>query len=211
MPEDLLKFLQDVGPTGKAVDKEFTAPRLLEEENAGELIKVESVRKVTRERFEMPLVEGDNTFTTPRNTNFSKRSTAQEEKDFGLTNLQLYKLLMNREQIEKEGVDAFYESVMPKQEAALWSDEEKAAHKKLLMDALKCIEVPTLRTDSEGTFFGLYAKDVPGENVKAIRPIPESKVKLVLKHLVEAEEQSGDVAAAKLERRRELRKTRVLS
>ena len=211
MPKDLLQFLQDVGPTSKAVDRERTAPRLLEEGNAVELIKVESVRRVTRERFEMPLVEGDNTFTTPRNTNFSRRSTAQEEKDFGLTNLQLYRLLMNREQIQKEGVDAFYESVMPKQEATLWSDEEKAAHKKLLMDALKCIEVPILRTDSEGTFFGLYAKDVPGENVKAIRPIPESKVKLVLKHLLEAEEQSGDVAAAKLERRRELRKTRVLS
>ena len=211
MPEDLLKFLQDVGPTSKAIDKEFTAPRLLEAENGVELIKVESVRKVTRERLEMPLVEGDNTFTTTRNTNFSRQSNTQEEKDFGLTSLQLYRLLMNREQIDKQGVDSFYESVIPKQEAELWSDEEKAAHKKLLMDALKCIEVPILRTDSQGTFFGLYAKDVPGEDVKAIQPIPESKVKLVLQHLVEAEEQSGDVAAAKLERRRELRKGRVLT
>lgn len=210
MPEELLKFIQDVGPTQKTVDREFTAPRLLEEANVEELKKLESVRKVTRERLKMPLVEGDNSFTTTRNTNFSRQSRTQE-RDFGLSNLQLYRLLTNRDKIEKEGIDDFYESVMSTEEAALWSPEEKAAHKKLLNDALHSIEVPVLRTDSEGTFFGLYAKDVPGEEVKAIQPIPESKVKLVLKHLLEADEQSGDVAAAKLERRREFRKSRATS
>lgn len=209
MPQDLLKFIQDVGPTRKSVDKEFTTPRLLEAANIKELQKVESVRKTTRERLRMPLIEGDDSFTTTRNTNFSKHS-GQETKDFGLTTLQLYKLLTNREKIEKGGIDEFYESVMPGGESALWSEEEKAAHKKLLKDAMKCIEVPVLRTDSEGTFFGLYGKDVPGEEVLAIQPIPESKVKLVLKHLAEVDEQSGDIAAAKLERRRDLRKGRAV-
>lgn len=211
MPEELLRFLQDVGPTKKSVDKEFTTPRLLEDSNGDELIKVESVRKVTRERLQMPLMEGDSQFTTTRNTNFSRQQSTNkdEEKDFGLTNIQLYRLLSNREQIEKDGIDTFYESILSKEVVPLLSTEEKAAHKRLMMDALKCIEVPVLRTDSEGTFFGLYDKDVPGVEVKAVQPIPETKVKLVLKHLSEVDEQSGDVAAAKLERRRELRKGRA--
>lgn len=205
MPEDLLKFIQDVGPAKQSVDKAFTAPRLLEDENQDELKRVESVRKVSRERLKMPLMEGDDNFTTTRNTNFSRRVT-QEERDFGISNVQMYTLLANRDKIKKEGLDEIYDTFLPKEEAGLWSEEEKAQHRKMLMDTLNCIEIPTLRTDSDGNFLGLYARDVPGEEVMAIKPIPETKVKLVLKHLAEMEEQNGDLAAAKLERRRELRK-----
>lgn len=56
MPADLLKFIQDVGPAKQSVDKQFTAPRLLEKENIEELEKKESSRQMIRQRKRMPLV-----------------------------------------------------------------------------------------------------------------------------------------------------------
>jgi hypothetical protein len=59
MPADLLKFIQDVGPAMKSVDKEMTAPRLLQDEHKDELMKGESSRKASRRRrVQMPLVSG---------------------------------------------------------------------------------------------------------------------------------------------------------
>jgi hypothetical protein len=59
MPADLLKFIQEVGPAKKSVDKEMTAPRLLQEEHKDELMKGESSRKASRRRrVQMPLVSG---------------------------------------------------------------------------------------------------------------------------------------------------------
>ena len=59
MPADLLKFIQDVGPAKKSVDKDLTAPRLLQDEHKDELAKGESSRKASRRRrVQMPLVSG---------------------------------------------------------------------------------------------------------------------------------------------------------
>jgi hypothetical protein len=213
MPEDLLKFIQDVGPTKQSVDKEFTAPRLLEKENESELNKVESVRKVTRERIKMPLMGEDHNHTTTRNTNFrNTHFSAQEEAtdDFGLSTIQLFQLLSEK---EKSGsIESFYESVIEQGDASQWTEEEKKAHKQLLKDATNAMEIPILRMDADGNFFGLHAKDVPGPEVKSIEPIPESKVKLVLQDLIDNEGKSVpvDIASAKLEERRQQRKgTRV--
>lgn len=208
MPDDLLKFIQDVGPATQTVDESMTSPRLLEKENEQELNKMESVRKVRRERIKMPLMGEDDTFTTTRNTNFSNLSAQEESgKEFGLSNLQLYQLLLQKDTLEKEGsVDSFYDSIVSELDNPQWSEEEKAQQKKLLKDALAAIEIPVLRKDKEANFFGLYPKDVPGPEVKSIEPIPESKVRLVLQDLVEKGGKSESTAAAKLEQRRQLRK-----
>ena len=151
----------------------------------------------------MPLMGDDDTFTTTRNTNFSKLSTQEDSrKDFGLSHIQLYQLLS-----KKDGeIDSFHQSILSEGDASLWSEEEKATQRKLLADTLQAIEIPILRKDTEGTFFGLYPKDVPGPEVMSIEPIPETKVKLVLHDLLEREQRSGDIAASKLERRRQIRK-----
>lgn len=213
MPADLLKFIQDVGPARQSVDKDFTAPRLLEKDNESELAKTESARKVTRERIKMPLMGEDTDFMTTRNTNFSKKSTqADPAETFGLSNLQLYQLLAQNGQSGKdhsESIESFYDSVVSETQAdgSAWTDEEKEAHKQLLKDARNAIEIPILRMDTDGNFLGLYAEDVPGPEVKSIEVIPENKVKLVLQDLVDNEgRQSGDPAAARLEERRQERK-----
>lgn len=203
MPKDLLKFIQDVGPAKQSLDKDFTSPRLLAKGNESELKKTESERKVTRERIKMPLMGEDDSFTTTRNINFSRVSTQDgDAKDFGLSNVQLYQLLKRKD----NEIDSFYGSIMSEENVSLWSEQEKAQHQQLLKDAWKAIDIPVLRRDTKGNFLGLYAKDVPGTEVMSIQPIPETKVKLVLQDLTEKEERSGDVAAAKLERRRQLRR-----
>ena len=51
MPAELLKFIQDVGPTKQTIDREFTTPRLLQEANQEELNKAESSRSTRRKRI----------------------------------------------------------------------------------------------------------------------------------------------------------------
>jgi len=122
MPEDLLKFIQDIGPAKQSVDREFTTPRLLREENKTELDKVESVRTARRrQRVRMPLMGYDTEYTTEKNTNFSvsassdssmtkSSSTSRAETfasstttsenddiDFGLSNFELYDILSKKD------------------------------------------------------------------------------------------------------------------
>ncbi len=204
MPQDLLKFIQDVGPAKQSLDKDFTSPRLLAKENESELRKVESDRKITRERIKMPLMGDDDTFTTTRNTNFSRLSTQEDNaKDFGLSNLQLYQLLLQKD----NQVHSFYESVKAEEDGSMWSEEEKGQHEQLLKDTMNAIQIPVLRKDTEGNIFGLYSKDVPGQEVMSIESISTSKVKLVLQDLVDKEERSEEIAAERLERRRQIRRS----
>lgn len=207
MPEDLLKFIQDVGPAKQSVDKEFTTPRLLEKKNEEELNKVESVRKTTRERIKMPLMGQDETFTTTRNTNFSKASREQDgEAEFGLSNLQLYHLIANPENAKASEIEKFHQDVIGEHGDSTWTSEDIQSHREMLTQAVKAVDVPVLRQDSDGTLFGLYAKEVPGPEVYSVQTISEAKIKLVLKDLSERTAEKDTVAQENLERRRQLRK-----
>jgi hypothetical protein len=207
MPDDLLKFIQDVGPTKQSVDKELTTPRLLKEENLGELNKAESTRKPMRERTNMPLMGEDEEHTTMRNTNFRSSSKLQEEKDFGITNMQFYEILTKKDaNVETVGtaVDSFYKRLVPEEND--WTDQEIEQHRQRLRDAMNAVELPVLRKDANGNFLGLYPADVPGPEVKAVEPIPSNKVKLVLEDIFDKDQMGDTIAAERLERRRQLRK-----
>jgi hypothetical protein len=196
MPEDLLKFIQDVGPAERSVDREFTATRLLEKENQEELDKAESVRTAKRERVRMPLIQGDKSFTTEKNTNFairdeSKSASAGKKHDFGLSNLLLYEFLIQKDDIADriEIVGNFHEKILSDSEEdrpnylSPEGEELKKKELELLSQTLNALEVPKLRINSDGDVLGLYSKDVPGPEMTSISTIPESKIKLVLKDL----------------------------
>lgn len=210
MPEDLLKFIQDVGPAKQAVDKDFTAPRLLEEQNADELQKSESSRKVMRERIKMPLMGADENFTTTRNTNFSRQAEEQVVKDFGLTNLQLYHLILGSRTKENETeMENLYQEVLKEEGTELlWTEEEMKKHRELLRHAQEAIEIPVLRRDQHGNFLGLHPENVPGPEVKSVEAVPETKIKLVLQDLADSKDDTAEPtsASARLEQRRKLRK-----
>mmetsp|Transcript_15798 Transcript_15798/g.43697 ORF Transcript_15798/g.43697 Transcript_15798/m.43697 type:complete len:334 (+) Transcript_15798:73-1074(+) len=216
MPADLLKFITDVGPAKQTVDREFTTTRLLREENAAELNKAESTRTTRRERMRMPLMQGEDDFTTEKNTNFSfSPASAQDtdEHDFGLSNLQLYDLV-GRQPTDTGSLDDFHKTITTESDAATdgapssspSSEAEQAKPRELalLSQAAEVLEVPTLRMNADGDILGLYGKDVPGPEMASIKTIPEDKVILVLKDL-SIHGTSSDRATDKLE---ELRKER---
>jgi hypothetical protein len=217
MPADLLKFIQDVGPADKQVDRDFTAPRLLEPENLGELEKTQG-KRTTRQRRRMPLMGQDERFTTEKNTYFSYSEeesalgarSVVPSKEFGLSNLELYDLLRPREEQNDTTVDgivdAFCNSKMTEIKQQGWTDEETEQHKEWLRRTMESIEIPTLRMDSEGNMLGLYSKDVPGPEVKSVSVIPESKVMLVLKDLAQSKDgiaMEGSATDKLMERRKE--------
>jgi hypothetical protein len=184
MPDDLLKFIQDVGPAKQSIDKERTSTRLLEKENVKELEKGESERNSPRKRTDMPLMGEDHDFSVPRSTNFTSGTDAIE-KNFGISNLQFYDLLQQKSSEatgEDSVVDSFYEKLVSKD--GKWGEEETKIHKKKLMEALSAVQIPVLRIDTDGNIFGLHPDRLLGSEVKALEPISPSKAKLVLEDVL---------------------------
>mmetsp|Transcript_34682 Transcript_34682/g.84111 ORF Transcript_34682/g.84111 Transcript_34682/m.84111 type:complete len:283 (-) Transcript_34682:4330-5178(-) len=183
MPEDLLKFITDVGPAKQVVDKDRTSNRLLEEDNAGELEKTESERAAPRQRIDMPLMGEDHNFSVSRNTNFT--SSAEDTKpEFGLSNLQLYAMVREHEKdSDSPVVETFYEKIAGGKDT--WEEKEQEEHKKKMSDALKYVSIPVLRVDPDGNILGLHPDRVPGPEVTSLQPISPSKAKLVLEDVLE--------------------------
>jgi hypothetical protein len=199
MPDDLLKFIQDVGPVKQSIDKDMTSTRLLEKENVKELEKRESARNSPRKRIDMPLMGEDHDFSVSRNTNFTSGTDAVE-KTFGISNLQFYDLLRQKSSEatgEDSVVDSFYQKLVSEDDK--WGEEETKMHKKKLMEALSAVQIPVLRIDTDGNIFGLHPDRVPGSEVTSLQPISPSKAKLVLEDVLHRPE-------IKIERRRPERK-----
>lgn len=181
MPEDLLKFITDVGPARQVVDKDTTSKRLLEEQNVGELEKIESERAAPRKRIDMPLMGEDHNYSVSRNTNFTSR--AEDAKpEFGMTNLQFYAMVREHEKDDTGAVvETFYERIS----GGVLGEKEQKAHKKKMSDALKYVRIPVLRVDNDGNILGLHPDRVPGPEVKSLQPIAPSKAMLVLEDILE--------------------------
>jgi len=195
MPDDLLKFIQDVGPAKQTVDREFTAPRLLEEENREELEKLESKRSTRRKRVQMPLMENSN-FTTEKNTNFAVGTTSStlpsSDDDFGISNVEFYDLLCQKDTGENDNrAVGFYKKLVSEKEvgeknsaSSKIKSKDKEKNIERLSQALRVLDVPTLRMDLDHQIIGFYPQEVPGPGIKSVSSIPESKVMFVLKDLV---------------------------
>ncbi|CAJ1915693.1 unnamed protein product [Cylindrotheca closterium] len=184
MPEDLLKFITDVGPAKQEVDKDNTSKRLLEKENAGELEKIESQRTAPRQRIDMPLMGEDHDYSVSRNTNFTSR-VEDTKPEFGMSNLQFYAMVREHEKDVDSGVvEVFYEKIT--EGIDTWDEKEQEAHKKKMSDALKYVCIPVLRVDTDGNILGLHPDRVPGPQAKSLQPISPSKAKLVLEDILES-------------------------
>lgn len=231
MPPDLLKFLQDAGPAKQDVDREFTAPRLLEKENEKQLHVAESGRTAQRMRIQMPLMGSDQSYTTTKNTNFSRQSHptsggAVVKQEFGMSYLELFQFLHKVQSSKDQSGSPYgnnktadtdfttpetvYTSWLSSQEdPSLYTDKERERYISLMKQTLEFVEIPVLRRDADGNVLGLYSKDVPGPEVVAVQPIPENKIKWVLQDINDMEQDlqgSDNRATANLEKRRQARK-----
>jgi hypothetical protein len=209
MPAELLKFIQDVGPTKQTIDREFTTPRLLQEENQEELNKAESSRSTRRKRVRMPLMGDDHEFTTEKNTNYATASTSalssSNDDDFGLTNVELYDLLRQKDNKGEENDNSkvvlnFYEKFVLDKEKGQQNSvsssssssssskikcKDKEKQIKMLSDVMRALDIPTLRMDMDNNILGLYPHEVPGPEMQTFSTIPENKAMLVLKDLMD--------------------------
>ena len=154
MPPDLLKFIQDVGPAKQTIDKEYTSSRLLEnKEELDNVMKNKSSTPRRRQRMQMPLMGEDDTFTTEKNTNFSRTTAKTSEeilKDptlFGLDHLGLYELLVTKDNENNNtddtivtSVDDFYNKITKEEERKEWPDKDQQKHKERLQQALNVID-----------------------------------------------------------------------
>ncbi|CAB9524418.1 expressed unknown protein [Seminavis robusta] len=176
---DLLKFLQDAGPLEKKVNKELTSPRILkelEQEKGEESEKLHRFEAAQRRRDDMRLVDNIEGFSTPRTTNFFTSSTLEEEKDFGLTDLDLYEMLKQQKDPEQYHTE--------KVSGAEWSKEEIQQQQQLLKDTLDSIALPVVVKDTDMQYVGLYQKELDKEFAhQKVDIVDESRVKLVVADL----------------------------
>lgn len=160
MPEDLIQFLQDMGP----VERKERTPRLrkhqLEERQFDE----------GRQKREMPIMEDVDKFTTTRTTNFSRRQ--EEKQDFsGLNGRELHRLLQDDKQ------EAAIQSIIEKSTAG---EEEKKEYSKLLQNAIKYLQIPVIMKDTDATYVGIVPENVAYMKTMKLTVVPESEVRLVL-------------------------------
>lgn len=173
MPEDLLKFLNDVGPLQRKVDKEFTSPRLrdsLQKEELENRTQEEDVRRSVRE---MPIMGQEMDHVTSRTTNFATApADSVDEHDFGLTEVQMYELLA----LEKSNTDMW-------KKGGGNDDAEKEAQLKLIESARKYLDLPIIMKDKDQDFLGLYDDQMKSSDLFRLALKPATGVKLVLSQL----------------------------
>jgi hypothetical protein len=203
---ELLKFISDVGPAKKEIDQEFTSPNVMKDAEELSKMKKAQSRDRKRQRQTMPLMTGDDNFTTVRNTNFS-HGKEEEKKDFGTSNLQFYSLLTRKEAGDNidELVESFWKATTSEDDG--WTEEEKELCKHLLKSSIESIELPVFLKDSDANFIGTYKNKVPGPEVKGIQAVPETKIKLVLKDVAEEQVKLNQTLRANLERSKNRKRT----
>ena len=196
---ELLKFISDVGPAKKEVDEDFTSPNVMKDEKELSKMKKAQSRDRKRQRQTMPLMDGNDEFTTVRNTNFSQ-GTEEDTKDFGTTNLQLYYLLTQKEsgQNVDDLVNSFWNATTSSDDG--WTEEERETYMRLLRNSIEGIEIPVLLKDTDANIIGTYQKKVPGPEARGIQRVPESKIKLVLKDIADQQVKLNEALRANAER-----------
>lgn len=175
MPPDLIKFLNDVGPLERKVDKEFTSPRLRESLHQHELERREHEQDSRRKVSEMPLMGVEMDHVTRRTTNFST-AAAKEDEGFGLTGVQMYEML-----------------ALNKSNEELWKDScngdesEKDAQLELIESCRKYLELPIVMKDKDSEYLGLSESTVETSDMFRLALMPATGVKLVMSQLLDRE------------------------
>jgi hypothetical protein len=141
-----------------------------------------------RRHDEMRLVENIEGFSVARTTNFftSSALVAEEEKDFGLSDLELYDLLKRQAAANKAGQvldlsKSFHGEIIGDTK---WTEEEQEDQKKLLQDIMKVLALPVVVKDTDNSFAGLHQEELDKEFAhQKVDVVDETRVKLVLADL----------------------------
>lgn len=176
MPDDLLKFLNDVGPLERKVDKDFTSPRLRQSlHQQEELERREQEDDARRSVREMPIMGEEMDHVTRRTTNFATAAAKDvEEGDFGLTEVQMFEMLA----LEKSNIQMWAEG-------GGIDDAEKEAQVRLIESTRKYLDLPVIMKDKDKEFMGMYEDQVKSSDLFRLTLQPATGVKLVLSQLLD--------------------------
>lgn len=162
MSEDLIKFLQDMGPIQRK--KTSTGPRVRKHQlEEHERRKLEEGRQIR----EMPIMQ-ETTFFTTRTTNFSRKK--EEEDPFGLTGRELFQLLQDG--------DAAAAAVAAQVETT--NEKEKQEYSYMLHNSIKYLQVPVIMKDTDDTYVGTWPESVADMKLLKLTVVPESQVRILL-------------------------------
>jgi hypothetical protein len=190
-----VKFLQDMGPLQKEVNREFTSTRLLKQaeldsQSSKEAsLSLDSELKVhpeqsafsvedTRSIRSMPLFGDEMAFVTKRTTNFSTNNKSLEDGKFRITPSQLYMYKRTGENI-----------VVPQNPSDMLEQEEQQQHQQqqqeLLERALHYIEVPFILKDKDEDLLGVFPNVSQDPMLKDVFR-PASSVSFLMENNIDA-------------------------
>lgn len=164
MSDDLIKFLQDMGPIQR---KKTTGPRVRKHQLEDKEQLQEQERKQLehgREIQEMPIMQ-ETSFMTARTTNFSRKT--QEEDPFGLTARELFQLLQDGNVASAAQVETA-------------NEKEKQEYSDLLHNTIKHLQVPIIMKDTDDTYVGTWPESVANMKLTKLTVVPESQVRILL-------------------------------
>jgi len=175
MPEDLLKFLNDIGPVKRSLDKEMSSPKLVESLQGQEEKRSEREKLATqRQRRRMPMIEGiekslDGTkeiemeaVTTSRTTNFSN-AVLTDGDQLLLRDKDLFQVVREYSKAETENwrdadLKSFVTSCAPKLIDSTRTNDAGKLEKfsSDLTTSLRFIGIPVLLRDEDNSLVGIW-------------------------------------------------------
>jgi hypothetical protein len=175
--QDLIKFLNDIGPLERKVDVGLTSPRLRESLQIQELERRQEEQDKRRIVSDMPLMGVEMDHVTKRTTNFSSIDKVKDTT-FGLTAIQLYAMVAQNKTNEE-----------------FWEEFEHRDHNNKdmqfqLIDACrKYIELPVLLKDENKEYLGLSTSAAATMNLAALGIQPATGVALAVSQLLEQDKE----------------------
>jgi hypothetical protein len=222
MPDDLVKFLVDVGPVGKKkedkkenINNKLHAMQVKSSPAASSTkdnarvnprqpnsIPIDqetgkAVESSPRVREEMPLAKNIGGFNTTRTTSFSYKQESENDRDFGVGDvLDIYDLVVRKHTLSSidEAVESFYQDRI-KDRDVKWTDEEQKGHRELLQQALKYVEIPIIMKDTDDSYVGAWPERVEELKHLKIVEMPKTKVKLVMEDLLQDKKEEQKLVA----------------
>lgn len=168
-----------MGPLERKIDKELSSPRWLAAQQDKELANVK--REVTSKRKvrEMPILEGTQEFLAFRSTNFSSSTDADEEKDFGLGDLELHELILLKPS-----------SGLPSSVAAKLQEQDRVQEANARIESCReYLGLPVVLKDGkDDSFTGAWEHQLSEMKFLGLEVMPEDRVKIVMNQVLELQQ-----------------------
>lgn len=199
MPDDLVKFLKDVGPIQPKAERKRTKRLDAKGQPSGQKHVAppragEIVDSSPRKRESMRLAADVEGFDTVRTTSFSNKQDLEDPRDFSVGDtLDLYSLIVRKHTAPSvtDAVESFYQERIKDRDVD-WTEEEASRHRELVRNSMEFLELPVVMKDTDETYVGAYPERVAELQQLKIAQVAKERVRLVLEDLAEQKKEEGN-------------------